>query len=296
MRDRPFPSALIPAALPLFFLLILPARGGEIPRLSLRLEPEEVAFGGKAVLTVSVSWEGDPSGLIFARPDPPSCRGLEVTSSTQRSIAYRDGDTLRQIREFIFTLRGEVEGTGRVGPVRLSYRRPPGEEEFSLATNPLEVMIVSSRPGSALPLPGAVILALGAAVLAAFYILYWVGRYQKKSNEMIADYVENLEAEALRELEGARKHRLEGETDKYREKLRTVLAGYLEKKNAVSRRENGGETMAEDMSELAGLLRRLDELRFGGHREEKEELDEIYRRAEAVLRSRENDFSRGAND
>lgn len=296
MRDRPFPSALIPAALLLFPLLILPARGDVIPRLSLRLEPEEVATGEEAVLTVSVSWKGDPSALTFSRPDPPSCRGLEVTSSTQRSIAYRDGDDLRQVREFLFTLRGKQEGPGRVGPVRLTYRRPPGEEEFSLTTDPLEVEIVSARPGPPLPLPVAVILALGAAVLAAFYILYWVRRYQKKSNEMIADYVENLEAEALRELEGARKHRLEGETDKYCEKLRTVLAGYLEKKTAVAGRENGRELETEEKSELAGLLDRLDELRFGGSREARKEMDEIYRRATAVLQSLENGFSREVDD
>ncbi len=285
MRDRPFPSALIPAALPLFFLLVLPVRGGEIPRPAVRLEPEEVAFGEEAVLTVSVSWEGDPSGLVFSRPAPPSCRGLEVTGSTQRSVAYRDGDALRQVREFIFTLRGIEEGPGRVGPVRLTYRRPPEDEEFSLATNPLEVSVVPSRPGSALRLPAAVLLVLAAAVLAAFYILYWVRRYQKKSNELIADYVENLEAEALRELEGARRHRLEGETGKYCEKVRTVLTGYLEKKAAVVGRETA------EQSELAGLLPRLDELRFGGTREARGELDEIYRRAAAALQSLERDFN-----
>ncbi len=293
MRGRPFPSALTPAALLLSSFLFLSARGGEIPRPAVRLEPEEVAPGGEVVLTVSVSWEGDPSGLIFDRPDPPSCRGLEVTASTQRSIAYRDGDTLRQVRKFIFTLRGEAEGPGRVGPVRLTYRRPPDREEFSLTTDPLEVPIVSSRPGSALPFPVAVILALGAAVLAAFYILYWVRRYQKKSNELIADYVENLEAEALRELEGTRKYRLEGETAKYCENLRAVLAGYLEKKAAVAGRENGGEAETEAQSGLAGLLYRLDELRFGGPREARGELDEIYRRAAALLRSLEDGFNRG---
>ncbi len=296
MKPRLLLTVIPPAALWICLFLPLAVRGEPIPRVSVRLEPEEVVRGGTAVLTVSAAWEGEASELVFSRPAPPSCRGLAIAGSSQRGIAYREGDALRQVREFIFTLRGEEEGTGRVGPVTLVYRRPGGEES-TLSTEPLTVSVVSQPAGrgpSSLPFPVVIALTLAAAVLIALYIHWMVRRYQKKSNELIADYVENLENEARRELEGLRKHRLEGEPEKYCAGLRTVLLHYRERKTAAANPPEGGEGAGspaippEAEVELARMIDRLEELRFGGPRDRMEELDGIYRQAEILLKSLED--------
>ncbi len=295
MNGRSPLSASLPAAGLVFFVFTLPVRGIPIPRASVRLEPPEAVRGQTTVFTVSVSWEGEASDLAFSRPDPPFCRGLSVIGSAQRSVAYRDRDGLRQVREFLFTLRGEEEGAGRVEPVRLAYRRPPGEEEYTLSTEPLEVSVVSRRASSFLPFPAVLGLALAAAVLIAVYIRWMVRRYQKKSNELIADYVENLESETLKELEGARRHRLEGETEQYCRGMRAVLLNYLERRSALASppggegaAESSAEPAGEEEAELARILRRLDEYWFGGTGDDMLQLDEIYRRGTGLLQSMEN--------
>ena len=135
MRSRPLPAVILPTAAALGLLCSLPVRGEPIPEVSARLEPEEVVWGETATLTVSAAWTGEATDLAFTRPDPPTVRGLTVTGSSQRGITYREGSVLRRVREFIFTLRGEEEGPGRVGAVALTYRRPGGDEH-TVTTEP----------------------------------------------------------------------------------------------------------------------------------------------------------------
>ncbi len=293
MKSRLLSGVVFSTAAALLFLPSLLAGGEPLPRISVRLEPEEVILGRSAVLTVSAAWAGEASDLVFSRPAPPAVRGVAVTGTSQRGIAYREGDTLRQVREFTFTLRGEEEGPGRVGPVNLAYRRPGGEEG-AVATEPIPVPVIPPRtaPGSAaLPFPAVAGLALAGAGAIGLYIRWMVRRYQKKSNELIADYVENLENETLRELEGVRKHRVEGEPDKYCDGVRSVLLNYLERKSALSSPPEGGEAPAsppippEVETELARNLRQLEELRFGAVRDQMGDVDEIYRRVEILLKS-----------
>ncbi len=291
MKPRLSLTIFPPAALWICLFLPPAVRGEPIPEVSARLEPEEVVRGENATLTVSAAWTGEASNLSFSRPEPPAVRGLAVTGSSQRGIAYREGSALRRVREFVFTLRGEEEGPGRVGPVTLTYRRPGGEE-YTITTEPISVPIVSRESSrGTLPIPVVAALALAAAVLIAVYIRWMVRRYQKKSNELIADYVGNLENESLRELEGARKHRVEGEPDKYCDGVRSVLLRYLERKSALSSPPEGGEAPAspgippEVKTELARNLRQLEEIRFGAARDQMGDVDEIYRRVEILLKN-----------
>jgi len=286
--------ALAPAVLSLSLCLGAPA--APVPRAAVGLQPPEVVLGESAVLTISVSWKGEASELLFSRPEPPFCRGLSVTGSRQRSVAYRDGEDLRQVREFIFTLRAEEAGEGRVGPVRLTYRRPPAEEEDTLTTEPLEVPVVSCRSGTGLPLPAVIGLVLAAAVLAALYVRWMVRRYQKKSNEIISDYVENLESRARKELETARRHRLEGELEEYCRGMREVLQNYLERKTALTAAAAGGpaesnppEPGGGEIAELARILNRLDEYWFSGSGDDMHRLDEICRKISVLLKSLNED-------
>ncbi len=287
--------ALIPtraaAVILLSGLFSLPARGGPVPRTEVRLEPREVPRGESARLTVSASWSGDGSELIFSRPPAPDCRGLAVTGTSQRSIAYREEGDLRQVREFVFNLRAEDEGTGRIGPVRLSYRERGEEEERAIFTEPREVPIVARKPPAPLPL-AALIGAAMAAGLAGIYVRWLVRHYQKKSNEIISDYVENLESAARRELEGTRQYRLQGEAEQYCRKMRAVLLDYLEKRRSLVASPDGGAAApvpGRAEPELEQILKRLDEYWFGSTREEMTELDDIYRRIDRRLRELEGE-------
>jgi hypothetical protein len=293
MNSRLLPGIILATAAALCLYPALPIRGEPIPRVSARLEPEEVIRGETATLTVWATWTGQASDLVFSRPSPPILRGLAVIGSSQRGVAYREGTILRQVREFLFTLRGEAEGPGRVGPVTLTYRRPEGEES-SAATEPISVSIISpevAESSSGLPFPAVAGLALVAAVAIGLYLHWMVRRYQNKSNELIDNYVKNLESETLRELEGVRKHRVEGEPEKYCAGVRSVLLRYLERKSALSSPPQGREALAsaeippEVKTELAESFRQLDELRFGGVRDQIGEVDEIYRRVEIILKS-----------
>ncbi len=294
MKLSLLPNIVIIPAAALLFLSSPSLRAEPIPEVSVRLEPEEVVLGETATLTVSAAWTGEASDLAFTRPDPPTVRGLAVTGSHQRGITYREGSDLRRVREFIFTLRGEEEGPGRVGAVTLTYQRPDGSEH-TVATEVIPVPVVSR--GSArgnFPIPATVALALAAAILIAVYIRWMVRRYKKKSNELIADYVENLESQARRDLEGTRRHRLEGETGKYCDGLRTVLLHYREQKTAASQPPAGGGQAEspgippEDEAELDRIIDRLEELRFSGSQKRLEELDRLYRRATLLLERLEN--------
>ncbi len=293
MNSRLLSGVILSTAAALCLILIPPARGEPIPEVSARLEPEEVIREETAVLTVWAAWTGQATDLVFSRPAPPILRGLALIGSSQRGVAYREGDTLRQVREFIFTLRGEAEGPGRVGPVTLTYRRPAGEES-SVATKPIPVFIISpqaAESSSGLPFPAVAGLALTAAVVIGLYLHWMIRRYQNKSNELIDNYVENIESETLRELEGARKHRVEGEPEKYCSGVRSVLLRYLKRKSALSSPPPGREALAsveippEVKTELAESFRQLDELRFGGVRDQIGEVDEIYRRIEIILKN-----------
>lgn len=180
-----------------------------------------------------------------------------------------------------------------MGPVTLTYRRPGGEES-SVATESIPVSIISPKAAedsSGLPFPAVTGLALAAAVAIGLYLHWMIRRYQNKSNELIDNYVKNIESETLRELEGVRKHRVEGEPEKYCAGVRLVLLRYIERKSALSSPMKGREALAsaeippEVKTELAQSFRQLDELRFGGSRDQIGEVDEIYRRVEIILKS-----------
>ena len=130
-----------------FFLAIKPAVALTIPRVSAKLINDRVAIGETVLLTVTVTWIGPASAFLFLPPQPPECRGLTVTGTAQRCMVYRTDGDLHQVREYLFTLVGDVEGSGRVGPVRLLYRRGGEEEEHSLTTEPLEVPVAPGGEG-----------------------------------------------------------------------------------------------------------------------------------------------------
>lgn len=293
-------SKLWPSVL-FFFLAIRPAGALTIPRISADLNNDRVAIGETVLLAVTVTWIGPASAFLFLPPQPPECRGLTVTGTAQRSIVYRtDGDP-HQVRDYLFSLRGDVEGSGRVGQVRLLYRRGGEEEEHSLTTEPLEVPVapggkgIFSSFGAALRTIG---IGLVVIVVMALYIRWTIRRYQKKSNEVIADYVKNLETESLKELDHVRKYKVQGDIEKYLEKIWTVLADYLEKKYTItispeSSRELLGGARASALpgeagEELARILKELEECRFGSSRLESRELDTILKRVYAFIESQKN--------
>lgn len=159
--------------------------------------------------------------------------------------------------------------------------------------------MVSRRGSSGLPFPAGLGLALAAAALIAAYVRWMVRRYQKKSNEIISDYVQNLESRTLQELESARRHRLEGEAGEYCRGMRKALLDYLEKRAALDGGATAGaespEPQGEEEAELTQILRRLDEHWFGGTGDDMLRLDEIHRRIAGLLRSIENHQSKREN-
>ncbi|MFH1039249.1 MAG: hypothetical protein V1789_11345 [PVC group bacterium] len=283
----------------LLFLSPTRAAALTIPRVSAVLDRDRVAVGENAVLTVSAAWIGAPSEFTFSTPDPPECRELTVAGSAQRSMVYRTDGEQHQVREFLFTLKGSLEGPGRVGAVRFLYRRRGEEQDHPLVTAPLDIPVVSGgpellSPATLLLIPGG----LAAVLLIMVYVRWTIRRYKKQSNAVIADYVKNREAESLRKLDGVRKLKAEGDIDGYLERIWEVLADYLEKKYAVTLSPDARDAVpggpgapglsGEAGAELARILKLLEESRFGSARAENRELDGILKRVYGFIESQKD--------
>ncbi len=281
----------------LFFFPGLPgAFALPIPQISTGISPVRVVLGEEALFTVTAAWTGPPSEFTFSTPVSPECRGVTVTGTTQRSIVYRKDGEEHQVREFLFSLKGESAGPGRIGPVRLLYRRRDENEDHPLTTEPMEIEIASGAPGpvslkSLLFIMGALALVLVITV----YVRWTIRRYKKQSNEVIADYVKNLETESLQELDGVRKFKIRGDIEGYLERIWKILADYLEKKytitispdtwNEVLGGARSPELSGESGAELARILKMLEESRFGSRQAESRELDDILKRVYTFIES-----------
>lgn len=265
-----------------------------IPEITAALSQDPISPGETTLLTVSAVWTGEDDGFIFQKPSPPKCRGLKVVGTSQRGIAFRTDGDLHRVMEYIFTLKGEKEGEGSIGPVSLTYHRKDEDAEFSLSSKAMKIMVISGGESfsSILLYIG---IGLAVVVVVAFYISLTIRRYKKKSNEVIADYVKNLEADSLKELDHARKYKIRGEIDKYLEKIWDILSYYLEKKYTITiSQETWKEVLGGERSsalpegsemELSRILKTLEESRFGSSQSDNQELNELLKRVYSFIES-----------
>jgi len=282
----------------IFLLISNPAFPITIPDISANISQDRIPRGETALLTVSVAWVGEASEFTFTKPGPPECRRLKVIGTAQRSITYRTDGNIHQVIEYLFTLRGEEEGDGHIGPVSLTYHRPDEDAEHSLSSKSLNISVTSGGDGIFSSFSSALIyIGIGLAVVIALwlYIKFTIRRYKKKSNEVIADYVKYLEDDSCRELDHVRKYKVRGEIDKYLEKIWNILADYLEKKFTITispdtwnevlggRRSSG--ISEESEKELSRILKTLEENRFGSSQADNQELDDILKRVYGFIES-----------
>jgi BatD DUF11 like domain len=287
----------------IFFLVSNYAFPVTSPEISATLNRDRIPLGETAVLTVAVNWEGEASEFLFSKPpQPPACRGLAVTGTSQRGITYRAANgTTHQSIEFIFSLRGENAGAGKIGTVSLSYHRQKEETKLSLSSKPMEVTVTAGGEGIFSSFRSALIyigIGLAAVIIIAFYIIFTIRRYKKKSNEVISDYVENLEDDSLKELDHVRKYKVRGEIDEYLEKIWDILARYLEKKYTITISPDtwnevlGGKRASgiseESELELSRILKSLEESRFGSYQADSQELDDLLKRVYSFIESQKN--------
>ena len=284
-----------------FFLVSNTAFPVTIPEISAVISRDRIPLGETALLTVSATWKGEASGFIFSRPRPPECRGLEVLGTSQRSIAYRIESDIYQAMEYLFTLRGDKEGNAGIGTVGLSYHRPDEETDHLLSSEPMEVTVTSGEEGFFSSFSSALIfigVGLLAVIAIAFYVRLTIHRYKKKSNEVIADYVKNLEVDSCKELDHVRKYRVRGEIEKYLEKIWDILADYLEKKytitispdtwNEVLGGKRYSDLSEESEVELSRILKALEESRFGSYQIDGQELDGLLKRVYSFIESQKD--------
>lgn len=284
----------------IFFLALNSTGAVTIPEISETVSPDRIPLGENAQLTISAVWEGDDSEFVFLKPQPPECRGLEVTGTSQRSITFSTNGVQRQAMEYIFTLKGTREGTAGIGEVTLPYHRLKEETEHSLTSRPIEIVVTSGGTGLSFS-PGSILIIVGLGIviiiIIAFYARWTVRRYKKKSNEILTDYVKNLEIDSLKELDQVRKYKVKGETGKYLEKIWDILADYLEKKYTLAISPDtwtevlGGrrasELSEESKLELSRILKSLEESRFGSYQPDNQELDAILKRAYSFIENQE---------
>lgn len=271
---------------------------GTIPRIEASLDKDRIQVGEETTLTIEVTWEGEASEFEFLFPDRPDCHRVTVTGSAQKSTAYRSEGRLHQIRQYFFKLRGEEKGKGKVGYVRLLYRRRGGEKEHSLRSEPREI-VVTSRLANIFRTLGKALLLMVVGVLVivliAGYIRWTVKRYQKKSSEMIADYVKDLEDESIRELGLARKLKVEGEIEDYFNQIWKVLSAYLEKRYSIKISDRDWEEVLDRVNQsiidvpsraqLKEILKILERSRFGIYSPESQDLDSILKRVVSFFES-----------
>ena len=284
----------------IFFLVSNYAFPVTIPEISATINQDRIPLGETAVLTVAVNWDGEASEFLFSKPpQPPECRGLEITGTSQRGITYRtEGGETHQSIEFIFMLRGENEGAGKIGTVNLSYHRQKEETEHSLSSKPIKITVTTGGGGVFSSFRSALIyigIGLAAVIVIGVYIYFTIRRYKNKSNEVISDYVENLEDDSLKELDHVRKYKVRGEIEEYLEKIWDILARYLEKKYTITISPDtwnevlGGKRASgiseESELELSRILKTLEESRFGSYQADSQELDDLLKRVYGFIES-----------
>ncbi len=284
----------------IFFLVSNYAFPVTIPQISATINRDRIPLGETAVLTVAVNWDGEASEFLFSKPpQPPECRGLEITGTSQRGITYRtEGGETHQSIEYIFSLRGKNEGGGKIGTVSLSYHRQKEETEHSLSSKPIEVTVTTGGGGIFSSFRSALIyigIGLAAVIVIGVYIYFTIRRYKNKSNEVISDYVENLEDDSLKELDHVRKYKVRGEIEEYLEKIWDILARYLEKKYTITISPDtwnevlGGKRASgiseESELELSRILKTLEESRFGSYQADSQELDDLLKRVYGFIES-----------
>jgi len=250
----------------------------EIPEVGAALSREEIAVGDETILTVEVSWRESASAIRFELPDPPEVENLEVTGSSQRSVARRRGGGPEHIHSFIFRLKGLKPGEGKVGRVEVTYRRPEEEQSYTLQSPELNVTVSSSWKRifrSATRVLFFIVLGAVGAALAGLYIAWTVRRSRRRARQLVSEYVRSLEEESLEELKEASRLKVEGDREGFCALLWKVLSGYLEKRFSLKvsdkrwdqlMEEPGLKIMSEDSRlQLAGILQTLERVRFGSY-------------------------------
>ena len=158
----------------LVFLLSSPATcqtdsvGAKI-ELKSSVDRSEVPFNQSAVFTVEASWEGEQDRFSITPVGLPECENFEILgSSSENETRIEEGKTV-SLKTFNFTLKPTQTGTGRIGPVQLSYMDNVAQDSSSLSTQPISVEITPPIERRA-PAPRTILIFVVAAVL--IYVIY----------------------------------------------------------------------------------------------------------------------------
>jgi len=261
-----------------------------LPRISARLDRTEVAVGETVALTVEVSWEGEAADPAFEFPSPPDCHLLTVESSDQESAGERSATGWRQARRYHYRLRAREEGEGRIGYVAVAYRRAGEDEIHTLKSEPLDIVVSSSRAPLRMAFPAALALILiaGAAV-----ILRRARKRKIQRGPAAVPAGEDWKAEALENLARAKRLSVEGDQAGVSRALFQSLSLCLEKRFGVNLSRDHWRASVDSLPpetlsdaakrELIELVRTIEQARFGSRPEKTGRDDALLKQIRSLI-------------
>ena len=265
-------------------------------RLEARVDRSKIPQNRTLSFTVQVSWRGNLEDYQLQDPKVPECEKLEIVgSASSNEIRFVEGQKTA-VKQFTYILQPYAQGAGVVGPVSLTYTLSSTGKTHTLRTQAVPVTILETLPEGAKRLPSPSITALIAllflaTITAAALVL---GRRRRTVLEDKGQK-QRLEESTSNELRGLSALSTSGDSGEYCIAMADTLRRYIEEKWAISSREESTQAFLEEIRAQDGvpgeisdrmekILSRYDVIKFAGYEPTQDEVDQVRRSAEEILR------------
>ena len=251
---------------------------------------KEFKVGDTLRLDAVAAWEGKKDYYTLKVPQDPVCKNLTVVGrKTLNRVRPAPGRGMACQTIYTYFLTAEAPGPAAVEGMTLYYTSLADQTEQPLSVRGIELTVLpAARGSSVLGIIIIVLAVLAAAGLIVLFIFRKKLRLKAQAKESPGDSTDAL----IAELEKTRKFLTEGNTSEYFTGLFRVTKkaacfhlklGDTEDTAVLIKklRESGGDSAQQ----AAGLVERLEALRFSGTRPLPEELDRLKFEIEKTVRA-----------
>ncbi|MBN1271453.1 MAG: hypothetical protein JXB26_04210 [Candidatus Aminicenantes bacterium] len=260
--------------------------------LSGRVDKTQVPLNRTLELMVSLSWTGNPDDYFIVRFEDPLLTNFEITGTTTSKRSATSAGTNTIFNDFIYTLRPKELGMGYIESAAVTVRKKDTEEDATLATRRIPVEVVNplhERENGRLFSP----FLIGGIILLALILTALIMTVKKIKSRPLPE-------EPKPPLETIYLERLHSSVDSSRPDLKEdfsllsrLIRNYLAEKFSLAAREATTASLVKQLertslkenqvSNLADILHRTDEITFSGTQGNKEELMQFITLTEGIL-------------
>ena len=201
-------------------------------KLVARIDKKKVALGEKLVLTADLEWGQEENEEIrIIEIEPPECSLLELVDSSQSSTSELRSGKVVSVQTLKYIFKAKTEGVNKISAVTLKYTIEGNEQKFVVASEPIEIEIISLKD-KVISSSGFMALVATGVFTSTFGIFLLLRNRKKRKEKAMAAEVSELryEQRALDGLKEIGKYRLTGDFKKYYHELHSILTDYTRAK------------------------------------------------------------------